>query len=93
MKMFLIMWGLFCFLVIAGLFIACTTAPLPGVPAAQSRSEDLDKSGQVELETPTDEDYFLSAEERKRLVKQAEAILAKKKQAEKKLEEMTRNLE
>ena len=42
---------IFCFLVIVGLFIAYATDQLPGVPVPQSRSEDPDKSGQVELET------------------------------------------
>ena len=51
MKVFLITWVVFCFLVIVGLFIAYATDNLPGVPAPQSRSEDPDKSGQVELET------------------------------------------
>ena len=91
MKMFMITWFLVCFLVIVGLFIGCTTTPLSGVPASQSRSEDPDKSGQVELETPTDEDFSLSAEERECLVKQAEALLVKKKQIEKKLEEIRDN--
>lgn len=50
MKVFLITWGLFCLLVIMGLFIAYATDQLPGVPVAQSRSEDPDKAGQVGLE-------------------------------------------
>ena len=50
MKVFMITWGLFCVLVIVGLFIAYATDNFPGVPAPQSRSEDPDKSGQVELE-------------------------------------------
>jgi hypothetical protein len=33
MKLFLITWGLFCLLVIMGLFIAYATDQLPGVPA------------------------------------------------------------
>ncbi len=41
MKVFMITWGLFCVLVIVGLFIAYATDQLPGVPAPQ----------QVELET------------------------------------------
>ena len=41
MKVFMITWGLFCFLVIVGLLIAYATDQLPGVPAPQ----------QVELET------------------------------------------
>ena len=41
MKVFLITWGLFCFLVIVGLFLAYATDNFPGVPAPQ----------QVELET------------------------------------------
>ncbi len=40
MKVFMITWGLFCVLVIVGLFIAYATDQLPGVPAPQ----------QVELE-------------------------------------------
>ena len=35
MKVFMITWGLFCFLVIVGLFIAYATDNLPGVPAPQ----------------------------------------------------------
>ena len=61
MKVFVITWVVFCFLVIVGLFIAYATDQLPGVPVAQSRSEDLpiyrhsrqvgtDKSEQVGLE-------------------------------------------
>ena len=59
MKVFMITWGLFCVLVIGGLFIAYATDQLPGVPATQVRSEDPDlskmpinrhKSGQVGLE-------------------------------------------
>ncbi len=50
MKVFMITWGLFCFLVIVGLFIAYATDNFPGVPAPQSRSESTDKSGQVKLE-------------------------------------------
>ncbi len=62
MKVFMITWIVFCFLVIVGLFIAYVTDNLPGVPSPQSRSEDPDpdllrmpmnqhKSGQVESET------------------------------------------
>lgn len=54
MKVFMITWGLFCVLVIVGLFIAYATDNFPGVPAPQFRSEDPDKSGQVELETEED---------------------------------------
>ena len=36
MKVFLITWGLLCFLVIVGLFIAYATDQLPGVPAPQA---------------------------------------------------------
>ena len=50
MKVFMITWGVLCFLVIMGLFIAYVTDNLPGVPAPQSRSEDPDKSGQVGVE-------------------------------------------
>ena len=42
MKVFMITWVIFCFLVIVGLFIAYATDQLPGVPAPQSRSEDPD---------------------------------------------------
>jgi len=41
MKVFMITWVVFCFLVIVGLFIAYATDQLPGVPAPQ----------QVELQT------------------------------------------
>ena len=54
MKVFMITWGLFCFLVIVGLFIAYATDNFPGVPAPQSRSEDPDKSGQVGVEAEED---------------------------------------
>ena len=61
MKVFMITWGLFCVLVIVGLFIAYATDNFPGVPAPQSHSEDPDpdlsripinrhKLGQVGLE-------------------------------------------
>ncbi len=50
MKVFMITWVMFCFLVIVGLFIAYATDQLPGVPAPQSRSEDPDLSGQVGVE-------------------------------------------
>ncbi len=46
MKVFMITWVMFCFLVIVGLFIAYATDNLPGVPTPQSRS-----GGQVELKT------------------------------------------
>ncbi len=62
MKVFMITWVVFCFLVIVGLFIAYATDNFPGVPSPQSRSEDPDpdlsrmpmnlhKSGRVGLET------------------------------------------
>ena len=41
MKTFLITWGLFCFLVIVGLFIAYATDNFPGAPVPQ----------QVEMQT------------------------------------------
>ncbi len=41
MKVFMIAWVVFCFLVIAGLFIAYATDNFPGVPAPQ----------QVDMET------------------------------------------
>lgn len=50
MKVFMITWVVFCFLVIVGLFIAYATDNLPGVPVAQSGSEDPDKPEQVGLE-------------------------------------------
>ena len=50
MKVFMITWVIFCFLVIVGLFIAYATDHLPGVPTPQSRSEYPDNSGQVGLE-------------------------------------------
>ena len=37
MKAFMITWGLLCFLVIVGLFIAYATDQLPGVPAPQAK--------------------------------------------------------
>ena len=40
MKVFMITWVVFCFLVIVGLFIAYATDNLPGAPAPQSRSEN-----------------------------------------------------
>lgn len=46
MKVFMITWGLFCVLVIVGLFIAYATDNFPGVPAPQ----------QVEMQTLTTED-------------------------------------
>lgn len=36
MKVFMIAWGVFCFLVIVGLFIAYATDNLPGVPTPQA---------------------------------------------------------
>lgn len=36
MKVFLIIWFLFCFLVIVGLFIASATDNFPGVPVPQA---------------------------------------------------------
>ena len=51
MKAFIITWGLFCFLVIVGLFVAYATDQLPGVPVPQPCSEDPDESGQIGLET------------------------------------------
>ena len=42
MKVFLITWGLFCFLVIVGLFIAYATDQLPGVPAPQQAELETD---------------------------------------------------
>ena len=79
MKVFMIAWVAFCFLVIAGLFIAYATDNLPGVPVPQSRSEDPDpdlsrlsinqhKSGQVEMET---EDECSPCEENLKRLKKA----------------------
>ena len=89
MKVFLITWGLFCVLVIVGLFIAYATDNFPGVPAPQSRSEDPDpdlsrmpmnrhKSGQVELETeeecsPCEENLKRLKEARERWERDREA--------------------
>ncbi len=67
MKVFLVTWGLFCLLVIVGLFLAYATDNFPGVLAPQSRSEDLpihrhsrqvgtDKSEQVGLEVEDSRD-------------------------------------
>ena len=54
MKVFMITWGLFCVLVIMGLFIAYATDNFPGAPTPQSRSEEPNESGQVELEAEAD---------------------------------------
>ena len=58
MKVFMITWGLFCVLVIVGLFIAYATDQLPGVPAPQK----------VELET---EDNCSPCEENLKQLKEA----------------------
>ena len=58
MKVFMIAWVVFCFLVIVGLFIAYATDQLPGVPASQ----------QVELEA---EDECSPCEENLKRLKQA----------------------
>lgn len=50
MKVFLVTWGLFCVLVIVGLFLAYATDNFPGVPASQSRSEATDLSGQAAMQ-------------------------------------------
>ncbi len=50
MKVFLIIWGGCCFLVVVFLFLVYATDQLPGVSIDQSRSEDLNKSGQVKLQ-------------------------------------------
>ena len=86
MKVFMITWGLFCLLVIVGLFIAYATDQLPGVRASQSRSEYPDKSGQVGLEV---EDSWNGAEEEcspceenlKRLKKAMEQQAAREREA------------
>ena len=70
MKVFMITWGLFCVLVIVGLFIAYATDNFSGVFAPQSRSEDPDKSGQVGLEA--EEDCSPCEEKLKRLRKAIE---------------------
>ena len=64
MKVFLVTWGLFCVLVIVGLFIAYATDNFPGVPAHQ----------QVELETgsvPIPEDECSPCEENLKRLKEA----------------------
>ena len=70
MKVFMITWVIFCFLVIVGLFIAYATDQLPGISVPQSRSEDPDKSGQVELQT--EEECSPCEENLKRLQKARE---------------------
>ena len=75
MKVFLITWGLFCLLVIVGLFIAYATDQLPGASVHQ----------QVETQTPTDEDCSPCEENLKRLKKvleQAKRAPASKNQAQ-----------
>ena len=75
MKVFMITWGLFCLLVIVGLFIAYATDQLPGAPVPQ----------QVEMQTPTDEDCSPCEENLKRLKKvleQAKRAPASKSQAQ-----------
>ena len=68
MKVFMITWGLFCVLVIVGLFVAYATDNFSGVTVPQSRSEDPDKSGQAELET---EEACSPCEENLRRLKEA----------------------
>ena len=58
MKVFMITWGLFCFLVIVGLFIAYATDTLPGVPTPK----------QVEVQT---EDECSPCEENLKRLKEA----------------------
>ena len=58
MKVFMITWGLFCFLVIVGLFIAYATDHFPGVPAPK----------QVEVQT---EDECSPCEENLKQLKEA----------------------
>ncbi len=79
MKVFMITWGLLCFLVVVGLLIAYATDQLPGVRAPQSRSEDPDKSGQVGLET--EEECSPCEENLKRLKKAMEQQAAREREA------------
>ena len=69
MKVFMITWGLFCLLVIVGLFIAYATDQLPGVPAPQ----------QVGLET--EEECSPCEENLKRLKKAMEQQAAREREA------------
>ena len=92
MKVFMITWGVFCLLIIAGLVIAYATDQLPGAPVPQSRYEDPDlsrmpinwhKSGQVELGTeaecsPCEENL----KHLKKVLEQAKRASASKSQAQ-----------
>ena len=75
MKVFMITWGGFCFLVIVGLLVAYVTDQLPGVPTPQSRAG----SGIVELET--EEDCSPCEENLKRLRKVIEQAGRERKAA------------
>lgn len=48
MKAFLITWGLFCFLVVVGLFIAYATDNLPGVPSPKQVGLETDECSPCE---------------------------------------------
>lgn len=81
MKIFLIAWGILCFLVIVGLFIVYTTDELPGDPASQ----------QVKLPAPMVEDCSPCTENSARLkkvIQQAERERASK--AAKNIERLAR---
>lgn len=78
MKVFMITWVVFCFLVIVGLFIAYATDNFPGVPSPQSRSEDPDKSGQVR---PEMEECSPCEENLKRLKKAMEQQAARERES------------
>lgn len=69
MKVFLIIWFLFCFLVIVGLFIAYATDNFPGVPAPQ----------QVELKT---EEECSPCEENLKRLKEARERWERERQAQ-----------
>lgn len=68
MKVFLITWGLFCFLVIVGLFIAYATDQLPGVPAPQPIGLEVEASrNEAEAEcSPCEENLKRLKEARER---------------------------
>ena len=76
MKGFMITWGLFCFLVIVGLFIAYATDLLPSVPAPQQvglKVEDS-RNGAEEECSPCEENL-------KRLKKAMEQQAAREREA------------
>ena len=76
MKVFMITWGLFCLLVIVGLFIAYATDQLPSVPAPQQvglKVEDS-RNGAEEECSPCEENL-------KRLKKAMEQQAAREREA------------